>query len=597
MLGALLHIAPPPPPPALASRRRARLAAALSFTSSGRPPSRPPPPSRPSAVSWPPAGCSRRSRPPPVGRPLPAPSLAGRCSAARRLARRPLLGRPPSRPPVRLQAARPSVRLQAARLLEDKDAAKSAADIAPADYDRKVEEYSTAVATYRLDLTDYTQWIDDDALLYSGAAIWRQLDSLRTAVCGTCPCCLTVRADLEFQRVFEFLSRLRTEFEPRRAQLLARGRVPLSEVLAKLRAEETRLRGAGLLAVPSALAARGPPVPSARGSPVPSPSLRSPAPPLLSPPPVQGQSQSQQPRGPRPPRAFVARLATTSLAAGGGTPAYVSSTLISLLVGRLVLQARLLLRCLIRTLSVVFVVCSLLQALLRRVLLVLCLALLAPRDHHLLHSQDRRTQALVGAGPRSLESPGLWELDWLRVPSADTSSASSPAVAASVTGSFQQWHHRLGHLCGSRLSSLVRRGLLGSVSGDVSLHSCQGCRLGKQIQLPYPTSASVSQRPFDLVHSDVWGPAPFASKGGHRYYILFIDDFSRYTWLFFMRSRSEVLSIYQRFVAMVRTQYSTPIRVFRADSAGEYISRALRGVLAEQGKVYSRSPYSCCSCG
>src|SRR3954462_6198293 len=110
--------------------------------------------------------------------------------------------------------------------------------------------------------------------------------------------------------------------------------------------------------------------------------------------------------------------------------------------------------------------------------------------------QARRTQALVGAGPRNRDSSGLWELDWLRVPSAATSTASSSPVVTSVISSFQQWHHRLGHLCDSHLSSLVHRGLLGSVSGDGSLH-CRGCRLGKQIQLPYPTSAYVSQRPFD----------------------------------------------------------------------------------------------------
>ena len=146
-----------------------------------------------------------------------------------------------------------------------------------------------------------------DEFYTQSAAIWRQLDSLRTAVCGTCPCCLTVRADLEFQRIFEFLSRLRKEFEPRRAQLFARGRVPLSEVLAELRAEETRLRGAGLLEVPSVLAARGPPVPSARGPAPPPAPLRSPVPPILPTPQVQGQRQPQQPRGSRGPCTYCGK--------------------------------------------------------------------------------------------------------------------------------------------------------------------------------------------------------------------------------------------------------------------------------------------------
>ena len=116
--------------------------------------------------------------------------------------------------------------------------------------------------------------------------------------------------------------------------------------------------------------------------------------------------------------------------------------------------------------------------------------------------QDR-TGLLVGTGRCRRDSQRLWELDGLRLASAASASLVGSAASTSSTSSFAQWHHRLGHLCGSRLSTLVRRGLLGSVSGDVSLEQCQVCRLGKQLQLPYYSSDSVSKHPFDLVHSDV----------------------------------------------------------------------------------------------
>jgi hypothetical protein len=126
----------------------------------------------------------------------------------------------------------------------------------------------------------------------------------------------------------------------------------------------------------------------------------------------------------------------------------------------------------------------------------------------------------------------------------------------------------------SRVQVLVSNGLLGSVSNKS--FDCISCQLGKQPALPYNNSESIASASFDLIHSDVWGPSPVPSMSGSHYFVIFVDDFSRYTWVFLMKSRSELLDIYRNFAKMVETQFSKRIKAFRSDNALEYTHRLFK---------------------
>ena len=142
---------------------------------------------------------------------------------------------------------------------------------------------------------------------------------------------------------------------------------------------------------------------------------------------------------------------------------------------------------------------------------------------------------------------------------------SSSVVATTLSPNL--WHSRLGHAFLSRLQLLASQGHLGSVS--FHKFDCMSCQSGKQTKLPFNNNDSFSFTPFDLVHSDVWGPAPFTTEGGSRYFVIFVDDYSRFTWIYMLKYRSNLDPIFQTFHKMIQTQFSRIIKIFRSDNAKE----------------------------
>ena len=160
----------------------------------------------------------------------------------------------------------------------------------------------------------------------------------------------------------------------------------------------------------------------------------------------------------------------------------------------------------------------------------------------------------------------MFPLNNLRLPLVAPVSVAAAAAISSIS-SLALWHARLGHASSSRVQ-LASRGLLGLVFTEN--FDYVSCLLGKQSALPFNSSESISIDIFDFIHSDVWGPSPVFSIGGSRYFVVFVDNYSRYSWIFHMKHRSELLQVYSNFAKMVETQFSKHIKIFRFDNALEY---------------------------
>ncbi|GJR87092.1 retrovirus-related pol polyprotein from transposon TNT 1-94 [Tanacetum coccineum] len=157
----------------------------------------------------------------------------------------------------------------------------------------------------------------------------------------------------------------------------------------------------------------------------------------------------------------------------------------------------------------------------------------------------------------------LYQLKGEIMEEAEASVAShSPSHRVAIT-----WHQKLGHMSEQGMKILVERKLLPGLT-NVSLPFCEHCVISKQYHLKFKTSNSRSVYVLELVHSDVW-QAPIQSLGGAKYFVSFIDDYSRRCWVYPIKKKSDVFEVFKVYKTRVELDSGKKIKCLRTDN-GEY---------------------------
>jgi hypothetical protein len=157
------------------------------------------------------------------------------------------------------------------------------------------------------------------------------------------------------------------------------------------------------------------------------------------------------------------------------------------------------------------------------------------------------------------------------------------ALVSTTTNMGELWHRRMTHIHFGALGHL-RQAVIGLPKFTTERHDpCKGCAMGKYAQIPFPPSEHRSKGVLDLLHYDVCGPMSVELVSGFKYFILFIDDYSRKIWIYFMNAKDELFDGFQEFRALVENQTSRKIRVLRSDNGGEYTSKEFLDYCAAAG--------------
>lgn len=155
------------------------------------------------------------------------------------------------------------------------------------------------------------------------------------------------------------------------------------------------------------------------------------------------------------------------------------------------------------------------------------------------------------------------------------------------------WHRIMGHIGQENLKKLksMVRGMEKVDGSDEK--GCEICLKGKQSRFAFPSGDSRANEKLELMHTDLCGPMNVASLGGSLYFLTFIDDFTRKTFVYTIKSKNMVLKKFKEFKSRVENQTGKKIKILRSDNGREYCNKPFDDFLVECGVVRQLSaPYS-----
>ncbi|GJX40966.1 putative ribonuclease H-like domain-containing protein [Tanacetum coccineum] len=148
------------------------------------------------------------------------------------------------------------------------------------------------------------------------------------------------------------------------------------------------------------------------------------------------------------------------------------------------------------------------------------------------------------------------------------------------------WHRRLGHLNFKTMNKLVRNNLVKGLPSKSfeNNHTCVACLKGKQHKASCKTKLVNSvTKPLHTLHMDLFGPTSVSSLN-HKWYCLVVtDDFSRFTWTFFLKSKDETSSILRNFITEIENLKDLKVKIIRCDNGGEFRNKEMDEFCSRKG--------------